>query len=247
MNFNNQWDIPVQHKSSFEHSGILLVDKPATWTSHDVVNFVRRTFNVKKAGHCGTLDPAATGLLVLVIGHATKLSSRLMDSDKGYAGRMQLGIETDSQDMDGQIVSQKDPGPITEEAIASAFSKFKGELDQTPPMFSATKKDGKKLYELARKGVEVEREPKKITIHALQIEKIEMPFVDFSISCSKGTYVRTICHDIGRQLGCGATLHSLRRTASGAFKVENAHSVDQMRKWSQDELLRALIAPFGEF
>ncbi len=234
-------------RNSFEHSGILLADKAKEWTSHDVVNFVRKTFNIKKVGHCGTLDPAATGLLVLLIGHATKLSDKLMNSDKMYKGRILLGTETDSQDMDGQIISQKEFAHLTNETISNVFSRYVGELEQLPPMFSASKKDGKKLYELARKGIEIEREKKKITIHELKIEKIEIPLIDFTILCSKGTYVRAVCSDIGKELGCGAVLHDLRRTASGKFKIENAHSVDEMRDWSQDDLFRTLIDPFDGF
>ncbi len=234
-------------KPPFEHSGILLVDKPKDWTSHDVVNFVRKNFNVKKVGHCGTLDPAATGLLVMLLGHATKLSDKLTGSDKEYSGRMILGVETDSQDMDGNVISKRATDGLSEKSVRDAFSKYLGEIEQLPPMFSASKKSGKKLYELARKGIEVEREAKKITIHKLEIEKMEIPFVDFKISCSKGTYVRTICSDIGKDLGCGAALHDLRRTASGKFKIENAHTVEEMRTWTQDDLLRSLVDLFGDF
>jgi len=230
------------HLPPFEHSGILLVDKPKTWTSHDVVNFVRRRFNVKKVGHCGTLDPAATGLLVLLLGKATKSSQTLSRSDKAYAGTMLFGVETDSQDMDGEVTAEKDASFVTEEMVEKAFADFTGEIEQIPPMVSAVKKNGKKLYELARKGETVEREPRKITIHRFEATKFHLPKVDFDVECSKGAYIRTLAADIGGKLGCGGVLFSLARTASGEFKLENARSVEDIRDWTQDDLLQALVA-----
>jgi len=230
------------HLPPFPHSGILLVDKPKTWTSHDVVNFVRRRFNVKKVGHCGTLDPAATGLLVLVLGKATKSSQTLSRSDKAYAGTMLFGIETDSQDMDGNVVAEKDASFLTSEMVEGLFAKFVGEIEQVPPMVSAVKKDGKKLYELARKGETVEREPRKITVHKLVATKLHLPKVDFEVECSKGAYIRTLAYDIGNALGCGGVLFDLARTASGEFKLQDAHDVETMKSWTQDDLLRALVA-----
>ncbi len=224
----------------FQHSGILLVDKPTGWTSHDVVNFVRRRFNVKKVGHCGTLDPSATGLLVLLLGSATRLSQDLSGTDKTYSGTMLLGVATDSQDMEGQVVSKADPGHLAEEAVRSEFARFAGEQMQLPPMFSAVKKDGKKLYDLARQGKEVEREPKKIFISAIEVSRVEIPEVDFQISCSKGTYVRTICHDIGKNLSCGGALLSLRRTRSGDFSIDDSHTVEAMKDWDHVSLFKAL-------
>ncbi len=235
MNANDTQKLP-----QFQHSGILLVDKPKEWTSHDVVNFVRRRFNVRKTGHCGTLDPAATGLLVLVLGHATKISGTLSGEDKAYEGTILFGTETDTEDMDGTVVSQKDCSNLTEDAVREVFAKFAGVQMQTPPMVSAAKKDGKKLYELARQGKTVEREPKEITIHRIDVEKVRLPYADFSLRCSKGTYVRTLCADIGRLLGCGAVLHSLRRTASGNFKVDGAATIEQMRQWTQRDLYEHL-------
>ncbi len=225
----------------FPHSGIVLVDKPKDWTSHDVVNFIRGRFNVKKVGHCGTLDPAATGLLVIVLGHATKMSQQLSGSDKTYEATILFGKETDSQDMDGQVVSEKDCSFLTEEMIRAEFAKFAGEMEQIPPMVSAQKIDGKRLYELARAGKEVEREAKKITIHSMDVRKIYLPYTDFVLKCSKGTYVRTICYDIGKALGCGAVLFNLRRTVSGEFNVANAVGVETMRSWSQEDLFRAIV------
>jgi tRNA pseudouridine55 synthase len=227
--------------ATFPHSGIVLVDKPKEWTSHDVVNFVRRRFSVAKVGHCGTLDPAATGLLVIVLGHATKMSQQLSGSDKTYEATILFGKETDSQDMDGQVISEKDCSFLTEDIVRAEFAKFAGEMEQIPPMVSAVKKDGIRLYELARAGKEIERDPKKITIHGLDVRKVYLPYADFILKCSKGTYVRTICSDIGRNLGCGAVLFSLRRSVCGEFNVENAVTVETMKTWEQDELYRAMV------
>ncbi len=225
----------------FPHSGIVLVDKPRDWTSHDIVNFIRGRFNVKKVGHCGTLDPAATGLLVIVLGHATKMSQQLSGSDKTYEATILFGKETDSQDMDGEVLSEKDCSFLTEEMIRAEFAKFAGEMDQTPPMVSARKVDGKRLYELAREGKEIEREAKKITIHSMEVRKVHLPYADFVMKCSKGTYVRTICYDIGKNLGCGAVLFSLRRTQSGEFNIGKAVTVETMKTWTQEDLYRAIV------
>ena len=227
--------------ATFPHSGIVLVDKPKEWTSHDVVNFVRRRFSVAKVGHCGTLDPAATGLLVIVLGHATKMSQQLSGSDKTYEATILFWKETDSQDLDGQVISEKDCSFLTEEIVRAEFAKFAGDMEQIPPMVSAVKKDGKRLYELARAGKEVERDPKKITIHSLDIKKIYLPYVDFTLKCTKGTYVRTICSDIGKNLGCGAVLSLLRRTVCGEFNIEKAVTIETMKTWEQDELYRAMV------
>lgn len=230
----------------FEHSGILLVDKPKDWTSHDVVNLIRHRFNVKKVGHCGTLDPSATGLLVLVLGKATKQSEVLSKSDKTYEGTILFGVETDSQDMEGHVVTEKDTSGLTEEAVRKEFAKFAGEQEQIPPMFSAVKKDGKRLYDLAREGVQVEREPRKITIYSISVTKVELPQANFIVDCSKGTYVRTLCHDIGRNLGCGGVLFNLRRTRSGDFSINKAYSIDAIKEWDQEKLMRS-FAGYEEF
>lgn len=220
----------------FNESGIILVDKPLEWTSHDVVGFMRSRFNIQKAGHCGTLDPAASGLLVLVIGRFTKLSQKFSGEDKTYEAVIMLGVETDSQDMDGSIISEKDPSFVTSEMLKETINTFIGVQAQIPPMVSAVKKDGKKLYELARAGIEVEREAKTITISSIQINKIELPCADFTVTCSKGTYVRTLCSDIGAKLGCGAVLRGLKRTKSGSFDLKDAVSIETLRGWGQAEL-----------
>jgi len=220
----------------FQKSGVLLVDKPKEWTSFDVVNFVRSRFNIPKAGHCGTLDPAATGLLVLVFGRFTKLSQKFSGEDKVYDATILLGTETDSQDMDGNVVRTSDYSSVTEAQLRAVFREFVGEQKQTPPMVSAVKVDGKRLYELARKGQEVDREPKDINIYSIDVSRVELPYADFSVHCSKGTYVRTLCADIGQKLGCCAVLNSLRRTASGSFMLEDAVSIDTIKEWEQPQL-----------
>jgi tRNA pseudouridine55 synthase len=209
--------------------GLLLVDKAAGMTSHDVVQHVRRRFKLKKVGHCGTLDPSATGLLMLVIGKATKVQDLLMSEDKVYLGQLTLGITTNTQDADGEVLdSADDLSSITETEIRKAFENFQGDFYQTPPMVSAVKKDGVPLYKLARKGIEVEREPRLVTVYRHDIAAIHLPRVDFEILCSKGFYVRTYCHDIGNQLGCGGHLSRLRRTKSGNFSVDDAISWEEL-------------------
>ncbi|QSH41747.1 tRNA pseudouridine(55) synthase TruB [Lentisphaerota bacterium ZTH] len=228
---------PKKHRLPvFKTDGVLLVDKPKEWTSFDVVNMVRSRFNVPKVGHCGTLDPAATGLLVLMLGRFTKLSQKFSGEDKVYEATMLLGTETDSQDMEGNVTAENDYSAITEEQARDVVLSFIGEQDQVPPMVSAVKKDGKRLYELARKGIEVEREAKRITVYDIEITRIELPQIDFTVKCSKGTYIRTLCADIGTKLGCGATLFNLRRTASGKFDLANAVDIDTIKGWEQPDL-----------
>lgn len=220
----------------FLTSGVLLVDKPAEWTSFDVVNFVRARFNIPKVGHCGTLDPAATGLLVLVLGKFTQLSQKFSGEDKTYEATLQLGLETDSYDLDGTETGHFDTSHVSAELLKETLAGFVGEQLQKPPMVSAVKKDGKKLYELARQGVEVERESKSINIFSIDITRCEPPMCDFTMHCSKGTYVRSLCYDIGRKLECGGTLAALRRTQSGAFHIEDAITIDQLKTFEQADL-----------
>ena len=208
--------------------GVLTIDKPQGWTSFDVVNFVRARFNIPKVGHCGTLDPAATGLLVLVMGKFTAVSQKLSADDKVYTGSLKLGIETDSGDMDGEIIRECTPD-ITREQFVEAFASFRGRQLQTPPMVSAVKVGGKKLYELARKGVEIEREPREIEIKKLEITRLDLPECDFIMECSKGTYVRSFCSDLGAKLGCGGVLTALRRLRSGKFSLDDAVTVDYLK------------------
>lgn len=226
-------------------SGLLLVDKPPEWTSHDVVNLVRRRFAVRRVGHCGTLDPIATGLLVLVLGRATKLSSRLMSQDKVYSGALMLGVETHSQDRTGEVTATRPVEGVDAERIRAVAGRYVGTILQVPPMVSAVKHKGKRLYKLARQGREVEREPRPVRIHRLDIGRIALPYVDFEVHCSKGTYVRTLCADIGRDLGCGAHMYDLRRLRSGSFDVRDAFPVDTIRSWERDDLLRHMTPLAG--
>lgn len=225
------------HLDVFKQDGVLLVDKPSGWTSFDVVNFVRSRFNIPKVGHCGTLDPAATGLLVLMLGKFTRLSDRFSAEDKTYEATMLLGTETDSQDMEGNVTGEKDCSDLTEAQVKDAVNAFTGVQMQTPPMVSAVKKDGKRLYELARKGIEVEREPREINIYSIDITRVELPQVDFTVKCSKGTYVRTLCADIGAKLGCGGCLFNLRRTRSGGFSLDDALDIETLKSFEQPELM----------
>jgi tRNA pseudouridine55 synthase len=222
--------------------GVLLVDKPAGLTSHDVVDRVRRRFGFKKVGHCGTLDPAATGLLILVLERATKLQDRLMSDDKAYEGAMLLGVSTDSQDADGKVIAEKPVPPLTAEEIEGAFAKFRGDIQQVPPMVSAVKHHGTPLYKLARKGKTVEREPRLVHIYDLRVLALALPRISFRVACTKGTYVRTLCSEIGDALGCGAHLCELRRTRSGNFDVKDTHTLDELMNLSRQEL-QPLIIP----
>ena len=228
---------PDRHRlPPFEKNGILLVDKPAGWTSHDVVALMRARFNAVKVGHCGTLDPAATGLLVIVFGRFTKLSQKFSGEDKVYSGTILLGTETDSQDMDGQVIRTADWSGVTEDALRDVFASFIGPGLQTPPMVSAVKKDGERLYKLARQGIEIDREPKEIVIHSLRVDSVDLPYADFLVKCSKGTYIRTLCSDIGQKLGCGAVLYRLNREQSGEFSLADAVTVDEIKTWEQADL-----------
>ena len=219
-----------------------MIDKPAGWTSFDVVNFVRSRFNVPKVGHCGTLDPAATGLLVLMLGAFTRKSEFFSGDDKSYEGTLELGRVTDSGDLDGEVVRTADCSGVTEDAVRKAFAEFTGEQLQTPPMVSAVKVGGKKLYELARKGVEVEREPRKIVISRFELLKFASPYCDFAVDCSKGTYIRTLCADVGEKLGCGGVLAKLRRTRSGRFSVADALSLETLKDLDQTAFRDLVIA-----
>ena len=223
--------------------GAILVDKPAGPTSHDVVDNVRKQFAIKKAGHAGTLDPAATGLLLVLLGRGTKLSERLMSDDKVYSGTMKFGETTNSYDADGELVASLPVPPMTLEELNAAADAFVGDLMQTPPMVSAVKKDGVPLYKLARKGIEVERKPRLIHIYSFRFTNYEEPFGSFRVACTKGTYVRTLAHDLGEKLGCGAHLATLRRVVSGKFDVQDAIQYEDLLHLSVSELRKRVI-PF---
>jgi tRNA pseudouridine55 synthase len=223
--------------------GALLIDKPSGPTSHDVVDKVRRHFAMKKVGHCGTLDPAATGLLILVLGKGTKLSEKLMSDDKVYEGSVKFGETTDSYDADGELVASLPVPPLTLEHLNEAAGQFVGDQMQTPPMVSAVKIKGVPLYKLARKGIEVPREPRLIHIYNFRFSTYQEPMAEFRIACTKGTYVRTIAHELGQKMGCGAHLASLRRISSGKFSVTDAIPLLDLLKLSPTELERRVI-PF---
>ena len=209
--------------------GILVVNKAKGMTSHDVVDLMRRRFRLKKVGHAGTLDPIATGVLVMLIGSHTKLSSQFMSEEKEYEGSLILGASSDTLDAWGKITSSGKAVNFTEEEIMSVFDRFLGEIEQTPPIYSAVKLNGQKLYELARKGVSVKPAPRKITIKNMDVLKIGLPEVSFKLTCSKGTYVRALCADIGEALGCGAYMTQLNRTRSGQFTIDGAITIENLR------------------
>lgn len=235
-----------QEKISDPGSGLFLVNKPKEWTSHDVVNFIRRRFKFKKVGHCGTLDPNATGLLIIVVGHATKVSEMLAGEDKVYKTTMTLGAETASHDGDGEVLKESPWNHISEDQVKQILEDFVGPQKQIPPMVSAVKKGGKKLYELARKGIEVEREPRPITIHSIELEGIDLPEVKFTVKCSKGTYVRTLCHDMGIKLDSSAYMSDLERTESGGFSLADAFDLEELKSWEREQFLDNMI-PLRDF
>ena len=229
-------------RSGTEIDGVLLVDKSQAMTSHDVVAITRRSLNTKKVGHCGTLDPLATGLLIITIGRGTKIQDLLMSEDKEYVGTLKLGEETDSQDSDGQVTKSSPVPEFTREQIDAAFAKFHGDFYQTPPMVSAIKKDGVPLYKLARQGKVVEREPRFVHVYAHEIIAIRPMEIDFRVVCSKGFYVRTYAHEIGAELGCGAHLKVLRRTKSGRFSVEGAITIDELKAGPLDAVAQRVLS-----
>lgn len=208
--------------------GILNIDKPQGLTSRQVVDRVRKIFGMPKAGHAGTLDPDATGVLLICLGKATKLFESLQAGEKEYEGTLTLGVTTDTLDASGKVIQTTDVSSVTEEQIIAAFKQFEGEIEQIPPMFSAIKHKGKPLYKLARRGINIERPPRIITIHHLEVLEIHKPDVTFRVSCSKGTYIRVLASDIGASIGCGAHLSSLTRTRSGIFTLSNAISLDEI-------------------
>ena len=222
--------------------GILLLDKPSGKTSHDLVYLIRRTFNLEKVGHGGTLDPAATGLLVMLLGKGTKASDQIMGGDKVYEGTFTLGVTTDSQDADGEVVDTRDHSAVTQEQVEAAMLPWVGDVEQIPPMVSAIKKDGQPLYKLAREGKVIARDPRPVTIHRFELLGFESPNVKFVTECTKGTYVRTLAYDVGEALGCGAHLSELRRTVSGDYSVDQAVTEEGLLEMSYDDL-KAFVQP----
>jgi tRNA pseudouridine55 synthase len=226
-----------------EMDGILLVDKPPDHTSHDVVARLRGKLKMKRIGHAGTLDPMATGLLIVLVGKATRVSQYLISLDKEYEGTVELGKVTDTQDADGEVMETRPVPPLTEAQVKAALQSFHGDQYQTPPMYSAIKIDGVPLYKSARKGEDVVREPRFIRVMTWELTRFALPQFDFRLRCTKGTYVRTLAHDIGQKLGCGAHLAALRRTATDKFNVSQALTLDQIQAMTLPEIEKRLIAP----
>ncbi len=222
--------------------GVLLVDKAPGMTSHDVVAITRRVLDTRKVGHCGTLDPLATGLLIITIGRGTKIQDLLMCEDKEYVGTIRLGQTTTSQDADGTVLEEKPVPELSREQIEAAFDKFQGDLYQIPPMVSAIKKDGVPLYKLARQGKTIEREPRLVHVYGHEILGVNLPEVDFRVVCSKGFYVRTYAHDIGEILGSGAHLKALRRTVSGKFRADGVLTVEELRTLPLDHIKSRILS-----
>jgi len=219
--------------------GILVIDKPPGWTSHDVVGRIRQLTHQKKVGHAGTLDPMATGVLLVCLGRATRVSEYLMASDKTYRAVMRLGVETDTYDADGEVVATL-PVNVNESDLRRALDKFAGAIDQVPPMYSALKLAGKPLYKLARKGIEVDRRPRRVTIHDITLRAWQSPDATIDVRCSPGTYVRSLAHDLGAALECGAHLAALTRLSSGSFTVEEAVTLADLEGLPD---LRGLVRP----
>lgn len=209
-------------------NGFLIVDKPNGMTSHDVVDFVRRKFGIRRVGHAGTLDPMATGVLIILIGSWTKLFSQFSNFDKEYLVTADFSAITSSGDAEGKILKRFDYSGISNFDVERVFNKFRGQIEQVPPMVSALKRGGKRLYELARKGIELERMPRTICIKKIELLKFYPPLIDFSVACSKGTYIRSLCEDIGKSLGCGGYETFLRRMRVGEFDIDQAISLDKI-------------------
>ena len=221
--------------------GFIVIDKPAGISSFQVVRQIRRLFSTKKVGHAGTLDPLATGVLPVALGEATKVLQYLLDGDKEYQAEMTLGVETDTQDSEGRIVSERPWNMVTKDSVLAAAASYVGDIEQVPPMYSALKRDGVPLYRLAREGIEVEREKRKITIKSLDVTAIDLPRVAYTVQCSKGTYVRTLSHDIGNELGCGAHLTALRRTASAGFNMSDTVTLAELEEIADEDRYSRLL------
>lgn len=235
---------PPQEADPFD--GVLIVDKPSGMTSHDVVDRIRRTFGFAKVGHGGTLDPMATGVLILLIGRGTKLSDLFIGSDKTYEGTMRLGTATDSHDADGKVVSEGDFSRVTRNDVAADMLALTGDIMQTPPMVSAVKVDGVPLYKRARKGQEVKRAARLIHVYEFTLLGFDLPDAVFRLRCTKGTYVRSLCAEIGEHLKCGAHLARLRRTTCGEMRIEEAVPLEELLHLDRDRL-RPLIKPVHKF
>lgn len=227
-------------------NGIVNIYKEKGYTSHDVVAVLRKVVGQKKIGHTGTLDPDATGVLPVCLGRATKVCELLTDHDKTYEALLLLGKTTDTQDISGEVLEERDPGDLTEEEVRSCIESFIGEYDQIPPMYSALKVNGKKLYELAREGKTVERKSRKVQIHGIRILEMNLPHVRMEVDCSKGTYIRTLCHDIGEKLQVGGCMEELERTKVGCFLKEDAVTLDEVRQKMEQGEGAELFTPLDQ-
>ena len=228
-------------------NGIIIIDKPQGWTSHDVVAKCRRLLGERRIGHAGTLDPMATGVLPVFVGRATRAVEYAAEAGKEYVAGLRLGLSTDTQDITGTVLSTSDT-VISRDALEAALAPFRGDILQVPPMYSALKKNGKPLYELARKGQEVERQPRPVTISALEVvERTGENRFTLRVACSKGTYIRTLCHDIGQALGCGGVMCSLRRTQAAGFTLEQAVTVDALAQAAEEGRAEALLMPVDSY
>lgn len=225
--------------------GVLNIRKEKGYTSFDVVAKLRGILRMKKIGHTGTLDPEAEGVLPIVLGKATKLVDLLTEKQKTYEALLHLGLETDTQDMTGKVLREQ-PVNVTEEEVIAVIRSFLGEQQQIPPMYSALKVDGKKLYELAREGKTVERKPRTVHFYEIEIKKIELPYIRFSVTCSKGTYIRTLCHDIGQKLGCGGCMEELIRTRSGNFDLEDSMTLAQVEEAVKNGTIENRVIRIGQ-
>lgn len=224
-----------------EMEGVLLVDKPTDHTSHDVVARLRGKLRMKRIGHAGTLDPMATGLLVILVGKATRISQYLMSVEKCYTGTIKLGMTTNTQDAEGEMLETRPVPPLNEAQVRAALQGFMGDQYQLPPMFSAVKIGGQPLYKAARKGEEIEREPRFIRVRRFDLMRWESPEIDFEVDCTKGTYVRTLAHDVGQKLGCGGHLSALRRTASGELRLDRATTLDELMAMPLADIEKRLV------
>lgn len=227
-------------------NGIVNIYKEKGYTSHDVVAVLRKVVGQKKIGHTGTLDPDATGVLPVCLGRATKVCELLTDHDKTYEALLLLGKTTDTQDISGEVLEERDPGDLTEEEVRSCIESFIGEYDQIPPMYSALKVNGKKLYELAREGKTVERKSRRVQIHGIRILEMNLPHVRMKVDCSKGTYIRTLCHDIGEKLQVGGCMEELERTKVGRFLKEDAVTLDEVRQKMEQGEGAELFTPLDQ-
>lgn len=233
----------MQKNQNSTKSGVINIYKEKGYTSHDVVAKLRGICKQKKIGHTGTLDPQATGVLPVCFGKATKLCSMLTDQDKTYRTQMLLGTTTDTQDIFGRVQQVKDSSHLTKEEVEQVICSFRGEYAQVPPMYSALKVNGKKLYELAREGKEVERKPRTVTIFEIRILSVKLPRVEMEITCSKGTYIRTLCHDIGEKLGCGACMEALTRVRVGPFSEKESYTIEQIEELVKNGKLSYVLTP----